>query len=44
MKTWEEKKMKYLEILENANKTIEEIITIDATRKIIGNNYDDIID
>ncbi len=44
MKTWEEKKMKYLEILENANKTIEEIITIDATRKIIGNNYDHIID
>ena len=44
MKTWEEKKIKYLEILENTNKTIEEIMTIDATRKIIGNNYDDIID
>ena len=25
MKTWEEKKIKYLEILENTNKTIEEI-------------------
>ena len=33
MKTWEEKKIKYLEILENTNKTIEEIMTIDATRK-----------